>query len=38
MSFTAILNQLKAERVAADHGLAEEARDRYGDDFDSMFD
>jgi hypothetical protein len=37
MSFTAILNQLKEERVAADHQLAEEARERYGNDFELMF-
>ena len=37
MSYTAISNQLKEERMAADHQLAEEARVKYGKDFDLMF-
>jgi len=37
MSYTAICDVLKKERMAADHLLAEQAKAEYGDGFSSVF-
>jgi hypothetical protein len=37
MSYTAICDKLKAERIAADNLDMERAKDVYGDGFDSTF-
>jgi hypothetical protein len=37
MTYTAIINHLRQERTAADKHLADQAKERYGDEFASKF-
>lgn len=37
MTYTAITKHLRAERTAADRSLADQARERYGDEFAAKF-